>query len=254
MKKTVALILALSMVFALCACGGQTQEEKPDAVKNVERLIDGIGEVSLDKIRFIEDAEGAYEQLYEVDKSLVTNYDTLLSARETYNTLLNEVNEEIEKNIIEAKGLAYSYDVKGAIDILNKAERKAVTEEHLTTIRELKDAFAEMLYENTSIVKLEYVYSFQNDFDIEYSSNGTTITAKYRFNTNNSTAGDYSDSLSSYKAYLEKYFELVSTEYDSINAADVFEFLTPDSERVSISRYAKGYPVVGYFVINISNS
>ena len=251
MKKIVALLLVLSTVFALCGCGGQKQGEKPDAVKNVERLIEGIGEVSLDKVKYIEDAEAAYEQLYEVDKALVDNHETLLSAREKYNNLLKERNEIINQSISQAYALMNSFDVRKAYEILSHAGEVAVTDEQLNAISECELSLLEMLYKDTSIVKLEKVYSFQNEYEVINSNkNGMTIT--YVMYLGDSTLGDYSNAFSAYKEYLEQYYSLDSTDYNSNNVEIGYSFSSPNNIQVSVSKHANGYPVIGYIVINIS--
>lgn len=81
-KRLLALILAASMVFALCGCG------KSEAVKEVESLIANIGEVSLDKGNAIEQAKKAYNNLSSEEKEKVENYSFLQEADEAYNKLL----------------------------------------------------------------------------------------------------------------------------------------------------------------------
>lgn len=176
MKRVCVLLLAFSLVFALCGCGEtnpQNKEEafneKTDAVKNVERLIDGIGEVSIEKEKYIIDAEKAYEELYEIDKNAVDNYDILLSAREEYDKL---VDEKIEKNtttINQAKSLAAELRVVEALELLENAEAETTIDEVLSQIANAKQEISSMLYDGTAFVKLEYVLPL-------YSKN-TTITS-----------------------------------------------------------------------------
>jgi len=78
MKKIIALLLALTMCFSLCACG------KSEEVKNVEALISAIGEVTLDGESAILAAEEAYNALAEEDKAKVENYADLTAARDSY--------------------------------------------------------------------------------------------------------------------------------------------------------------------------
>ena len=111
MKRFLSILLALSMVLALCACGTQApaepseppEPEKPEEVKNVERLIAAIGEVSLEREKYITDAEGAYADLLEADKDLVENAGELFAARERYNALLQREADEVIR-AIEAIG------------------------------------------------------------------------------------------------------------------------------------------------------
>lgn len=104
MKKTVALLFALSMVFVLCACGGQStstelEDNRSDEVKNVERLIAAIGEVSLEREKYITDAEQAYAALLEADKELVENAAELKAARDTFTELLRLEADQVSQAI-----------------------------------------------------------------------------------------------------------------------------------------------------------
>ena len=58
-----------------------------EAAEKVEKLIEAIGEVSLEIIGNIEAAEKAYEALTEAQKALVGNVATLESARAAYDKL-----------------------------------------------------------------------------------------------------------------------------------------------------------------------
>jgi len=85
MKKVLALILVLAMCLPLCACG------KSEEVKNVESLISAIGAVSENSETAIVAAESAYNALTQDDKNKVSNYNTLLEARKTYNAIPKEI-------------------------------------------------------------------------------------------------------------------------------------------------------------------
>lgn len=62
-----------------------------NAVNIVISLIAEIGEVSLDSIDAINKAENAYEKLSPSQKEQITNYDTLVEARQKYDELKAEV-------------------------------------------------------------------------------------------------------------------------------------------------------------------
>lgn len=87
MKKIVALLLAVVMCFSLCGCG------KSEAVKNVESMIDVIGEVMLDSEAVIVAAEESYNALSEEEQSNVENYAVLTSAREQLDIAKHEALE-----------------------------------------------------------------------------------------------------------------------------------------------------------------
>ena len=68
-----------------------TQEK--EAARVVIELIDAIGDVTLDSINEIEAAEKAYENLTDIQKKYVTNYDVLERARAEYNYLKAEADD-----------------------------------------------------------------------------------------------------------------------------------------------------------------
>lgn len=78
MKKVISLFLVLAMCLSLCACG------KSEAVKNVEAMIDALGEITLESIDAIRSAEDAYDALTEDEQKKVGNYKTLTEARDAY--------------------------------------------------------------------------------------------------------------------------------------------------------------------------
>ena len=95
MRKAVSLLLALSMVFALCGCG------KSDEAVVVEYLINQIGTVTLDSEQAIDDAKEAYDKLSDADKKTVENYETLTSAQTKFAELEKEQKELEEKRLAE---------------------------------------------------------------------------------------------------------------------------------------------------------
>lgn len=100
MRKAISLLLALSMVFALCGCG------KSDEAVVVEYLINQIGTVTLDSKQAIDDAKEAYGKLSDADKKAVENYETLTSAQAKFAELEKELEAkrlEEEKKKKEAK-------------------------------------------------------------------------------------------------------------------------------------------------------
>ena len=65
--------------------------------KPVEKLIDAIGEVTLDSESAIQAARAAYDALTEEQKAEVKNYDKLTAAEAAYARLLAEQSERLEK-------------------------------------------------------------------------------------------------------------------------------------------------------------
>lgn len=85
MKKIISLLLVVVMCLSLVACG------KSEEVKNVESLISAIGAVSENSEAAIVAAEKAYNALTQDDKNKVSNYNTLLDARKTYDAIPKEI-------------------------------------------------------------------------------------------------------------------------------------------------------------------
>ena len=59
-------------------------------VRNVEKMIDNIGQVTIESEKAITAAEESYENLSEEDKAKISNYETLVTAKETYTNIRRE--------------------------------------------------------------------------------------------------------------------------------------------------------------------
>ena len=93
MKKVISLVLVLVMCLSLTAC-------KSKEAKNVESLIEAIGEVTLDSETAVISAENAYNALTDEDKAEIENYEILITARSTLDSLIDAVlNEKYKHNI-----------------------------------------------------------------------------------------------------------------------------------------------------------
>lgn len=97
--------------------GGETL---PTAVKVVIARIDAIGEVTLDSKEAIEAARAAYDNLTEEQKTLVTNYETLTKAEETYAALSDAAAVKEVEDLIDAIG-EVDENSKDAIDAARAA-------------------------------------------------------------------------------------------------------------------------------------
>lgn len=80
MRKSIALLLVLCSIFALCACGEGTKTP----VQLVEEQIDALGEISLESRDAIEAAEAAYAALTPEEQAQVRNVAVLQAARLVY--------------------------------------------------------------------------------------------------------------------------------------------------------------------------
>ncbi len=101
MKKAISLMLALVLCLSLCACG------KSEAVKNVEALIDAIGEVAVESGDSIAAAQAAYDALSAEEQAKVGNSSTLSAAKVGYTVALidaiGEVTLDSEPTVIEVE-------------------------------------------------------------------------------------------------------------------------------------------------------
>lgn len=132
MKKVLSLILALVLCLSLCACGtGNQSGNKPNsaAVDEVIAMINAL-EVSLTSGKSISTAENAYAALTAEQKAAVTNYQSLVDARASYDRILNvftlieaigTVNENSEPAIIAAEEAYKALSIEERIAITNAA-------------------------------------------------------------------------------------------------------------------------------------
>ncbi len=83
MRKVISLLLMLSMLASLTGC-------KSQEAKNVEALINSIGEVTMENISVVEEVAKAYDALSEDDKEKVENIAVLEEAQELAEKLVFE--------------------------------------------------------------------------------------------------------------------------------------------------------------------
>lgn len=105
MKKVISLVLVLVMCLSLTAC-------KSKEARNVEKLIDAIGEVTLGSESAIISAENAYRALTEEDTAEIENYEILTTARTTLDALIYEA--EMNAKYDNALALLKAEDYEGA--------------------------------------------------------------------------------------------------------------------------------------------
>ena len=96
MKKTIAILLTISLCFSLCACGKSAEAKKAD------ELILAIGEVTADSENSILAAQTYYDTLSDKQKEEVENYQILIQAQEEYSKIANRI--LLETNIQSAYG------------------------------------------------------------------------------------------------------------------------------------------------------
>ncbi|GEM_PF-2029597 len=120
MKKVLTAFMVLAMLFAAFGCSkgdpvSSTAKSKP--VADAEAAIAAIGEVSLDSKELIEQAEKLYNILTDSEKSNVENRLALVEAREEYDRLKQEADDESAQAIKET---VYN-NAKEAYEKINEA-------------------------------------------------------------------------------------------------------------------------------------
>lgn len=120
MKRIVILLLSMIICLLLCACG-QNEPRKSQSVKDVERAIESIGNITLDSGEAISKAESMYEILTDNEKAQVDNKATLAEARFNYDNLLSEQkdvwNEQREIDRLDAIKKFRDYCVKNGVQL-----------------------------------------------------------------------------------------------------------------------------------------
>ena len=201
MKRVFCFFLCVVLCFSLCAC-------KSKETKAAEAAIEAIGEVTLDSEELIVTAEDMYDALTPEDQEQVENYDLLLEARETYDTLrvdqvmalIGEIGEvtldsgakiEAARTAYEALPAALKGRVSNYFDLEDAEERLAFLQ-HLdaNTIKNYKPINAKNLnqldrsvttwYDNANArAVLTVLFQVQGISDKQIESSKTKMTKQY---------------------------------------------------------------------------
>lgn len=155
-------------------------EESNQRVENVISLINNIGTVTTESLSDIEVAEEAYNNLSSDEKNRVTNYQTLLDARNEYNTLTLDENVANVINLINAIGTV-TIDSKDQIETAEAAyaalsdELKAQVTNYQTLV-DARNTYDELV--NPSPTVSDYIFSFYNSAKLT-STSGSTVNLSY---------------------------------------------------------------------------
>lgn len=114
MKKIIICLLAFVVAFGVIGCGVQEQVDS-EKIAETEALIAEIGEINGKNEKLIIKAEEAYNALSEDEKSLIDNYNVLLSARETYDKMpvipdIKGIDVNDAKSVLSSMGLIPSLE------------------------------------------------------------------------------------------------------------------------------------------------
>ncbi len=201
MKKIISLVLALVMCLSLCACGNSK------AVKNVEEMIASIGEVSIYSGDAILSAKEAYEQLSVKDRKRVDNSKILEEAISRYSFLESE-KDRLDTMLVDATNILFvDFNYELACQKWDEVLALATDLGDVESIEEatrMIDALPFCCYENTPIMKLEYVVSGTKDYFVKSFVEGNWVKNQYNLPTGNML----NDVLNEYLDYMDTYFEI----------------------------------------------
>ena len=181
-KKCLATVIFALFILCTVACEDSKTTQKSEAVLAAENAIVGIGTVSLNSQKALEEAEKLYAFLTDAEKEQVSNRLTLLEARNTYDALVAEEQQRAEQEAsayeqrIRDVGTAFSedYDVGKAISAykdLYKSANEEQKKEIDSLIRILENACIPgthfLSYEALAVAHYETSYGFIFEKDEE---------------------------------------------------------------------------------------
>ena len=114
LSKVLCILLCIALAAALTGC-------KSGAVKDTEKLIAAIGEVTVESKDAVEAAEAAYAALPDSDKSQVEGAETLTDARAALDTALRVKNVS---DLIDAIGAEITLESREAVEAAEAALEK----------------------------------------------------------------------------------------------------------------------------------
>ena len=123
----------------------------PKTIEDAEKLIKGIGDVTLDKKEAIEAARTAYDALTDAQKALVNNYETLVTAEKKLAELTNKASADDVTKMINAIGTVSKDSGKAlaaaraAYNALNDEQKALVPEEVLKALEKAEADYAKLL-------------------------------------------------------------------------------------------------------------
>lgn len=139
MKKTLALLLMLSLCVTLCACGKSADAKKVD-----EQILE-IGKVTLDSKAEIDDALNSYNALTEKEKTTIENLDILKEAQVSYLGVLiasiKDIKLEDKETLLQARNYydSLSAEQKGMANFQVELEKIENAYAKLEAFEELKE-------------------------------------------------------------------------------------------------------------------
>lgn len=195
-KLFILSIICILLLFLLTACG------KSENVQAVDDKIQAIGTVTLDSENAIIDAEEGYTALTDKEKKQVEYYQTLKEARNKYDSLASEKEEQEEKEAEEKKEI--KDDIEDLIDdnSIKKAREEIdkIDDKYSDLKKELEEEIADKCYAGFNLVKFGEIATVQPEKSKEEQDEGDYVANYYYFKN----MSDMKTSFDDYNAYLNK--------------------------------------------------
>ena len=122
-KGKVGVILVIAAIAAVLAYFLGVMMPRQEAVDNAEAAISAMGEIGIDSVTEIEEAERLYQALPEKDRNKVENYSSLQNARREYDALVDllQKTEAAVASIPDPANLEEQYKLTEARDLYEQA-------------------------------------------------------------------------------------------------------------------------------------
>lgn len=234
-KKIIPIIILMLCVVFMASCS------KTEATKNVEAMIESIGEISAESKKAINEAVKAYEALSDEEKEKVSNYSELESKKATLDAA-EEFNKKVKK-LVKHKDNKFTESKDSITDIFK--DSKALLEEYealsdatkaLVNIDELKELIEkfELYVANAEDAAKAYIKAFKEVFKgKKYTVTGIYCIKQIRDNGDeyHMFAIKYTDSKKKKHTVYSNARFMSSAAYDLIvEKADIFFAEKPASE------------------------
>ena len=173
MKRIITLALTLVMGIALCACG-------INHAKDVEKMIDNIGQVTIDSKTAIDEIEKKYNELTDEEKAKIDNYETFEQAKNDYNEVLKSdmlekaeplyyetlvaIEDEYLKNMVRAKEI-YDGKIVTYMGVIGGREELSIDNEGIYSMYLTPNGTNKFFESTCSLMRINLPYDNLSDLN-----------------------------------------------------------------------------------------
>ncbi|MBP3621897.1 MAG: hypothetical protein J6J16_09075 [Lachnospiraceae bacterium] len=234
-KKLFSVVLCLSVLMSLVACG---KDKKSEAAMALDEKIQSIGVVTLDSGELIAEIEQGYMQLSDKEKEQLEYYQSYVTAKESYEKLLSEEQtKETEKQelVTEIESLIEDNESSAALDKINEIDDAKLKAEIETKLRE-------KCYCDIDLIKFNEVVSMKSDSSKEDTDEGDRRFSYYYY----SIASDIQSAFDEYNLYLSANCEKTGSQNQLATSYNY----TLNGKEITIMLYSTA--VDGKYMLQIS--